>query len=72
MSEIIHGQVLYLLASTCCGMVCMFLYGFVRIFELFLKRLAKVLSHKDVVEHIFLGYRRNRGKACTLLYSHAR
>ena len=37
MSEIIHGQVLYLLASTCCGMVCMFLYGFVRIFELFLK-----------------------------------
>ena len=72
MSEIIHGQVLYLLASTCCGMVCMFLYGFVRIFELFLKRLAKVLNHKDVVEHIFLGYRRNRGKACTLLYSHAR
>ena len=38
MSEIIHGQVLYLLASTCCGMVCMFLYGFVRIFELFLKK----------------------------------
>ena len=28
--------------------------------------------HKDVIEHIFLGYRRNRGKACTLLYSHAR
>ena len=72
MSEIIHGQVLYLLASTCCGMVCMFLYGFVRIFELFLKRLAKVLNHKDVIEHIFLGYRRNRGKAYTLLYSHAR
>ena len=38
MSEIIHGQVLYLLASTCCGMACMFLYGFVRIFELFLKK----------------------------------
>ena len=38
MSEIIHGQVLYLLASTRCGMVCMFLYGFVRIFELFLKK----------------------------------
>ena len=72
MSEIIHGQVLYLLASTCCGMVCMFLYGFVRIFELFLKRLAKVLNHKDVIEHKILGCRRNRGKACTLLYSHAR
>ena len=31
-----------------------------------------MLNHKDVVEHVFLGYRRNRGKACTLLYSHAR
>ena len=41
-------------------------------FELFLRIEAKVLNHKDVVEHIFLGYRRNRGKACTLLYSHAR
>ena len=41
-------------------------------FELFLRIEAKVLSYKDVVEHIFLGYRRNRGKACTLLYSHAR
>ena len=72
MSEIIHGQVLYLLASTCCGMVCMFLYGLVRIFELFLKRLAKVLNHKDVVEHVFLGYRRKGGKGYALLYSHAR
>ena len=35
-------------------------------FELFLRIEAKVLSYKDVVEHIFLGYRRNRGKACTL------
>ncbi|WP_376707157.1 hypothetical protein, partial [Bacteroides thetaiotaomicron] len=41
-------------------------------FELFLRIEAKVLSYKDVVEHVFLGYRRNRGKACTLLYSHAR
>ena len=41
-------------------------------FELFLRIEAKVLSYKDVVEHKILGYRRNRGKACTLLYSHAR
>ena len=41
-------------------------------FELFLRIEAKVLNHKDVVEHKILGYRRNRGKACTLLYSHAR
>ena len=41
-------------------------------FELFLKRLAKALSYKDVVEHIFLGCRRKGGKGCTLLYSHAR
>ena len=33
---------------------------------------AKVLSYKDVVEHIFLGYRRKGGKGYTLLYSHAR
>ena len=41
-------------------------------FELFLKRLAKALSYKDVVEHVFLGYRRKGGKGYTLLYSHAR
>ena len=41
-------------------------------FELFLRIEAKVLNHKDVVEHKILGCRRNRGKECTLLYSHAR
>ena len=41
-------------------------------FELFLRIEAKVLSYKDVVEHIFLGYRRKGGKGYTLLYSHAR
>ena len=41
-------------------------------FELFLRIEAKVLSYKDVVEHVFLGYRRKGGKGYTLLYSHAR
>ena len=41
-------------------------------FELFLRIEAKVLNYKDVVEHKILGWRRNRGKECTLLYSHAR
>lgn len=38
MSEVIHGQVLYLLAAVCCGMGCMFLYGFIRIPEYFIKK----------------------------------
>ena len=41
-------------------------------FDFFLRIEAKVLSYKDVVEHIFLGCRRKGGKGCTLLYSHAR
>ena len=41
-------------------------------FELFLKKLAKALSYKDVVEHKFRGCRRKGGKGGTLLYSHAR
>ena len=37
MSEIIYGQVRYLLASALSGMGCMFLYSIIRMFELLLK-----------------------------------
>ena len=40
-------------------------------FELFLRIEAKVLNYKDVVEHVFLGYRRKGGRG-TPYYIHTR
>lgn len=49
MSEIIHGQVLYLLAAACCGMACMFLYSLIRILWLFIKKKMFLKSISDII-----------------------
>lgn len=49
MSEIIHGQVQYLFAAVLSGMACMFLYGVIRIFRLFVKQSMPVKMIFDIV-----------------------
>lgn len=49
MSEIIYGQVRYLLASALSGMGCMFLYSIIRMFELLLKLCMPVKIIIDII-----------------------
>ena len=49
MSEIIHGQVLYLLAATCCGMACMFFYSIIRIFRMLIRHSMIVKIVLDII-----------------------
>lgn len=49
MSEIICGQVRYLLATALSGMGCMFLYSFIRTFEVVLKLCMPVKIIIDII-----------------------